>query len=162
MRDDEMARLQTEMGSAFVFSDQTRQARGRKAVESRMAPILTALLSQNEGAIEDVVISPVDKFQIVLGKDKTDFLTAHDAIRKLSEEPLKLSCYQARPMADLSSIAAVAAFSGKKKGAVVAFDNNGKLASVMLMPPSEVAFAMGIDTKQWLDPKNPNCSVDGQ
>jgi hypothetical protein len=160
LTDDEQALLIT-MRKDFTFSEQPREDRDNSAINNKMKPILSALLSRNPTLIGTIIGDPDGKFYVVLGKEKTDYLVGKDAVAKLSDVQMKLVCYQARSDHDLSSIAAVAIFGGHKTGAIVSFDGQDKLSSITLMPPENVADSLGVDRQLWLDPKKDSCTVDG-
>jgi hypothetical protein len=149
----------------FAFSTQDRTPRNSQAVNDRMSPITMDLLSQNPALIKRDVTDPIAKFYVSLGTSKMDFFQGADAISALSLKPVTLSCYQARPTKNLSSIAAIADYNGSKTGAIVAFDNAGKLASLTLRAPDKVSSAMGLNhnlasnQKAWPDQTKASCNL---
>jgi hypothetical protein len=148
------------MNARYVFPDRSRQSSGPRNPARVMAPIIIPLLSQNPGLIQTIVATPVTKFYLVLGKNEADYLQGTAAITRLSQSALKLSCFQAPPSSDLSSIAALAEYNGTTTGALASFDTNGRLASIVLLSPADIASTTGVSLTTWLDPvpkwPNPN------
>jgi hypothetical protein len=142
------------MRDDYRFSAQPRESLNPRSPGALMGPILVALLSGNPGLIGTVVTTPSSNFYLVLGKNPSDYVQGSAAVARLSQSPLRLTCYQARPSNDLSSIAALATYNGTTTGSLVSFDAKGNLASVVLMSPDDLAAVTGISVKDWLDPSN--------
>jgi hypothetical protein len=143
----------------FRFSSQNRQDYSPRDLDKLMRPITARLLTQNQAAIRSVVTTPVTNFQAVLSKDAADFLQGDAAIARLVAARVQLTCYQARPSSDLSSVAALAVYDGTTTGAVVSFDGSAKLTSLILMSPDDVASSTGVDKSLWLNSRTGGCAV---
>jgi hypothetical protein len=154
--DAELTKLQN-MRSDYVFTAQTRQQRSQQLVQARMQAIASALISENPTYIKKVTTVPIDGFSITLGAGKDQYFEGESAVQKLSQAPVKLVCYQARPNNDLSTIGALALYGGTKSGALASFDQAGKLSSLVFMNPKDIGDVVGIDVNTWLNPAVANC-----
>ncbi|MCU0596556.1 MAG: hypothetical protein MUC98_13995 [Desulfobacterota bacterium] len=71
---EELQTLETKMGPDFVFPNQKREklaiARD-KLIEEKMKVIRDALLTGNPAHIERIITRPIERFYIVLGKQRT-------------------------------------------------------------------------------------------
>lgn len=141
------------LNAAYTFSQQPRDDAGVRdaKVAQKMAPIRTALLLQNPVVLAQLVDSPPTSFYIALGRQASDYFQGQAAIDKLSQSAVALSCFQARPGHDLSTIAALATYNGAQTAAIASFGQNDKLTSLVLMPPDDVIAATGIKKASWLD-----------
>lgn len=159
-----LRKMETTTGAPFTFSEKGGKEPGRNndTVTTIMAPITTTLLSGNASLIKNRHITkPVNNFSLVLGAGDENYLTGDDAVVRLAQERIWLVCYQARPNFDLSSIASIAVRGEIRTGAIVSFDENKKITSLVLMPSQDVARGIGIEKANWLDSKkSPNCVVN--
>jgi hypothetical protein len=150
------------LNPAYAFSQQPRDDKAIRdaKVKKKMTPIQTALASQNPAVLAQSIQSPPTNFYIALSQKAADYYHGQPAIDKLSQTPIALTCFQARPGNDLSTIAALAMYNGTQTAGIVSFDEHDKFASLVLMPPDNVVAATGIDKNSWLDTTaaSPTCA----
>lgn len=158
---DSNADLETLRGyrADYVFSQQPRTNAEPRPLTDLMDPFIRALITHNAAVITTAVTTPVSNFYVVLGPAAADYQQGSAAVDRLAQAAIQFSCYQARPSNDLTTIAALAKYSGATKGALLSFDANKKLAAISLGAPADVAAASGIDPKVWLTADQTACAA---
>jgi hypothetical protein len=153
--DSELSLLATGSNNEFIFSTQERGTRDKDDTRAKMDPLASAFAAGNKIKLREHLVSPLDDLSITLGKSDGDYYRGEDAVAKLVE--LRLSCYQARPDNDLSSIAALVKYGATKTGAILSFDSGGKLKELTLMDVDTVSELMKIDKTKWLNNAGTDC-----